>query len=49
METTSEEWVNNECGDFMWDDALKQLEVKLSAKTHLQRSKAQSCQSKKTY
>lgn len=25
MEPTNEEWVNNECGDFMWDDALKHL------------------------
>ena len=28
METTEDNWVNNEWGDFMWDDALKNLEVK---------------------
>ena len=29
MENTDESWVNNECGDFMWDDALKSSELKV--------------------
>jgi hypothetical protein len=30
METTTEDWVNNECGDFMWDEALQSAESKIN-------------------
>ncbi len=30
MENTDDNWVNNECGDFMWDDALKVEDEKLA-------------------
>ncbi len=30
METSNVDWVNNECGDFMWDEALNSAEFKVN-------------------
>jgi hypothetical protein len=38
METTNEDWVNNECGDFMWDEALKSADTKIGILNELEKN-----------
>ena len=39
METTNEDWVNNECGDFMWDEALKSSDIKIRISNESEKNK----------
>lgn len=35
MENETESWVNDECGDYMWTEALESAEVKTKAMEHV--------------